>query len=92
MMGFRNSPAYVQRIIDRILRPFRHFCKAYVDDIMIFSSSLKEHINHLTQVFQTLAEMNIHLASNKAFLGYPSVRLLNQRVNALDLAIAEKKL
>ena len=51
VMGFRNSPAYVQRMIDRILRPFRHFCRAYVDDIVIFSSSLEEHVKHLTQVF-----------------------------------------
>lgn len=92
VMGFRNSPAYVQRMIDRILRRFRHFCRAYVDDIVIFSTSLEEHISHLTQVFQALEEMNIHLAPNKAFLGYPSVRLLGQRVDALGLATAEEKL
>ena len=92
VMGFRNSPAYVQRMIDRILRPFRHFCRAYVDDIVIFSSSLEEHIKHLTLVFQALSEMNIHLAPAKAFLGYPTVSLLGQRVNALGLATAEEKL
>lgn len=92
VMGFRNSPAYVQRMIDRILRRFRHFCRAYVDDIVIFSTSLEEHKSHLTQVFQALAEMNIHLAPGKAFLGYPSVRLLGQRVDALGLATAEEKL
>ena len=91
-MGYRNSPAYVQRMIDKILRPFRHFCRAYVDDIVIFSTSLKEHVRYLTLVFQALSEMNIHLAPNKAFLGYPSVHLLEQHVNALGLATAEDKL
>ena len=28
VIGFRNSPAYVQRIIDHILRDFRAFCRA----------------------------------------------------------------
>ena len=92
VMGYRNSPAYVQRMIDRILRPFRHFCRAYVDDIVIFSTSLEEHVEHLTQVFKALNAMNIHLAPNKAYLGYPSVHLLGQRVNALGLATAEEKL
>lgn len=92
VMGYRNSPAYVQRMIDRILRPFRHFCRAYVDDIVIFSTSLEEHIRHLTLVFEALAEMNIHLAPNKAYLGYPSVQLLGQHVDALGLATSEDKL
>ena len=92
VMGYRNSPAYVQRMIDRILRPFRHFCRAYVDDIVIFSGSLEEHTRHLAQVFKALDTMNIHLAPNKAYLGYPSVHLLGQRVNALGLATAEEKL
>ena len=92
VMGYRNSPAYVQRMIDRILRPFRRFCRAYVDDIVIFSSSLEEHVKHLNLVFGALARMNIHLAPKKSFLGYPSVQLLGQKVDALGLATAEDKL
>ncbi len=92
VMGYRNSPAYVQRMIDRILRPFRHFCRAYVDDIVIFSSTLKEHLEHLRLVFSALSKMNIHLSPRKSFLGYPSVQLLGQKVDALGLATAEEKL
>ena len=91
-MGFRNSPAYVQRIINRILRPFRAFCRAYVDDIVIFSTSLEEHLYYLKLVFQALTDMNIHLAPRKAYLGYPSVHLLGQRVDTLGLATAKDKL
>jgi hypothetical protein len=35
VMGFENPPPCVQRQIDRILRPFRTFAKAYVDDVAI---------------------------------------------------------
>ena len=91
-MSFRNSPTYVQKIINRILYSFRHFYKTYIDNIMIFSFSLKKHINYLIQIFQTLAKMNIHFTFNKTFLKYLFVRLLNQRVNALNLIIIEKKL
>ena len=92
IMGYRNSPAYVQRMIDRILRPFRQFCRAYVDDIVIFSSSEEEHIQHLQQIFKALDEVNVTLSPRKSFLNYPSVRLLGQKVDALGLATAEEKL
>ena len=36
--------------------------------------------------------MNIHLSPRKSFLGYPSVHLLGQKVDALGLATAEEKL
>ncbi len=35
VMGYNNSPAYVQRQIDRLLRAYRAFAKAYVDDIVV---------------------------------------------------------
>jgi hypothetical protein len=43
LVGFSNSPASVQRFIDRVLRHFKDFCCAFVDDTVIFSSSDEEH-------------------------------------------------
>ena len=51
VMGFKNSPAYVQRRIDIILCPFQEFARAYIDDIVIFSTSFEEHVAHLHCVF-----------------------------------------
>ena len=92
VMGFRNSPAYVQRIIDNILREYKAFSRAYVDDITIYSMTKQDHIRHLHTVFATLNGMNIKLAPKKSFIGYPSIKLLGQRVDALGLSIAEEKL
>ena len=92
IIDFRNFSVYVQRIIDRILRLYREFCRAYVDDIVIFSTSLNKHIKHLNLIFRALDNMNIHLSPKKFFLGYLSVHLLGQKIDALDLTTAEKKL
>ena len=35
-MGYKNSPSYVQRQIDRLLREHRTFSKAYVDDVRMW--------------------------------------------------------
>lgn len=92
VMGYKNSPAYVQRQIDRVLRAYRKFARAYIDDIVIFSRTLEEHCQHLRAVFGVLKENNISIKPSKAFVGYPSVKLLGQKVDSLGLATAEEKL
>ena len=91
-MSYRNSSAYVQRQIDGILREFRSFARAYVDDIVVFSQSLKEHLRHLNQIFRLFGKMNIALKPLKTFLGYPTIALLSQKVDSLGLATADEKL
>ena len=92
VMGYKNSPAYVQRQIDRLLRELRHFARAYVDDVVVFSRTLEEHVNHLRQVFTLFEKYGISINPTKAFLGYPSVQLLGQKVDSFGLYTAEDKL
>ena len=92
VMGYKNSPAYVQRQIDRLLRALRSFARAYVDDVVVFSKTLEEHVDHLRQVFALFSKYRISINPVKAFLGYPSVQLLGQKVDSLGLYTAEDKL
>ena len=91
VMGYKNSPTYVQRQIDKLLRRFA-FARAYVDDVVIFSQSLAEHVEHLRQIFQLFVSSSISVNPSKAFLGYPSMQLLGQKVDSLGLWTAEDKL
>ena len=92
VMGFKNSPPYVQRKIDAILRVYRAFARAYVDDIVVFSQTLEEHIANLHSVFQLLDSYAISLSPKKSYLGYPTVALLGQKVDAFGLTTAADKL
>lgn len=91
-MEYKNLPPYAQQQIDRILRSSRAFARAYVDDIVVFSRSLQEHLTHLETVFQQLSDANITLKGSKSFLGYPSITLLDQKVDSLGLSTTEEKL
>jgi len=92
VIGYKNSPTYVQRQINRLLRPFRQFTKAYVNDIIIYSKTLNNHVSYLRQVFTLLNKTNISINPTKAFIGYPSIQLLGQKVDSLGLSTAEDKL
>jgi len=79
-------------MINRILHRQRAYARAYIDDIVIFSNTLKEHLKHLHNVFITLKRMRICLSSKKSFLTYSFIQLLKQRVDALELATLKDKL
>lgn len=91
LMGYKGSPPYVQRQTDAILRPLRDFVRAFVDDIIVFSKTLEEHVSHLRQLFQLLRERRASLSPGKSFLGFPSVTLLGQRVDSLGMSTSEEK-
>ncbi|KAJ1707379.1 hypothetical protein NYO67_10467 [Aspergillus flavus] len=91
-MGFRNSVPYVQRQLGLTLAEFKHFYRAYIDDIVPASVTLDEYVDHLHQVFDKLEDMNITLEPKKAFIGYPSIVLLGQRVDGLGLTTTDEKL
>ena len=92
IMGYINSIPYVQRQMDLNLKEFREFCRAYIDDLVVASKTLDQHLTHLELVFQKLEDMNIKLEPTKAYLGFPSVKLLGQRVDALGLTTPEDKI
>ncbi|KAM9945020.1 hypothetical protein ACTFIT_003270 [Dictyostelium discoideum] len=48
--GMKNSPAYFNKWIQSIIEEFKDFARAYVDDIIIFSKTLDDHITHVNTV------------------------------------------
>ena len=91
-MKYKRSPLYVQRQIDVMLRPFKNFAKAFVNDIIIFSRTLQKHLDHLRQIFELFRIKRVSLSPIKLFINYPSVILLSQRVDELDMFTSQKKI
>ncbi|XP_075061867.1 extracellular calcium-sensing receptor-like [Mixophyes fleayi] len=49
--GMKNAPATIQRTVDHLLTRCEEFAKAYLDDIVIFSETWEDHLQHVAQVF-----------------------------------------
>lgn len=66
-MGLKNSPSTFQRVMDNVLRGLQNeICLVYLDDIIVFSTSLQEHIINLGKVFQKLRESNFKIQMDKS--------------------------
>lgn len=66
-MGLKNSPSTFQRVMDNVLRGLQNvICLVYLDDLVIFSTSLQEHINNLEKVFKRLRESNFKIQLDKS--------------------------
>ena len=91
-MSYRNSSAYVQKQIDKMLRNYQRFVKTYVNDIVIFFKTLQNHVMHLRQVFKVLIQNNISINSIKTFLEFSFVNFLKQHVTSLKFSTNEQKL
>ena len=64
--GLSNSGASFQRLMGHILRGFEYrFTLIYIDDIIIFSKSVEEHLSHLEEVFRRLRQANVKLNPKK---------------------------
>lgn len=91
-MNYKNSPVYAQRQIDEILKEFRDFAKAYIDDVVIFSTFLTEHLKHLEKVFSLFEKFNVALKPSKTFLKYSTITLLRQKIDSFEMSTSIEKL
>ena len=51
--GLAQAPAYFQKLINDVLRGCT-FAMGYLNDIIIFSRSEEEHLEHLEEIFSRL--------------------------------------
>ena len=58
--GLAQAPAYFQELMTGILKDF-NFAIAYLDDIIIFSKTVEEHLSHIKEVFEKLCTAKLSM-------------------------------
>ena len=78
--GLKNAGQDFQRMMDAILGDLP-FCYVYLDDILVFSNSPEEHMRHLKQIFDLLAENGLVVNRAKCVLGVAELDFLGFHVD-----------
>ena len=94
-MPFRltNAPATFQRLMETCLGDLNlHWCIIYLDDIVIFSKDLANHLERLEAVFWKLEEAGLKLKPFKCELFLWQHAYLGHMISAQEVATDEGKI
>jgi hypothetical protein len=81
LQGDCNAPATMMRIMNTIFSDhLGDFIWIYLDDIVIFSDTKKDHIRHLRHVFDTLRKYEFYLRMDKCNLMTDEINLLGHTI------------
>ncbi|GBG72775.1 hypothetical protein CBR_g12343 [Chara braunii] len=89
VMPFRlcNAPGTFQTEMHRIFSPYLDkFMVVYLDDILVFSKTAREHAEHLALVLQSLRDSQYKINREKSSFGVPSVIYLGHVISGDGLA------
>jgi hypothetical protein len=87
-----NISAIFQRMMDKTLKKYiGKFVTVYLDDIMIYSKSFEEHIEHIEKVLMKLEEINTIIKLKKCEFGKRNIEFLRYIVRKNGLQLEVKK-
>ncbi|KAI3756929.1 hypothetical protein L6452_04461 [Arctium lappa] len=90
--GLTNAPSTFQAIMNRIFSPYlRKFVIVFFDDILIYSSSLPAHVEHLRCVFHCLQEYQFYVKRSKCVFGAASLEYIGHIISGQGMEMDPKK-
>lgn len=92
VMGFKNAPLILQRVMDKILGDLRgKGVEVYMDDIVIHAKTQEEHNRLLYKVLKRLEVNKLRANPKKLQLAERSVKLLGATIDGIHLTPGEIK-
>lgn len=90
--GLANSPSVFQSFKNDIFRDMLDkWVIVYIDDILIYSNSMEEHIRQVRLVLQRLIQYKLYAKLEKCEFPQTSISFLGYIISQEEVAMDEKK-
>ena len=84
--GLKGAPATYQRLMSHILSGYiGRFCHCFIDDVICYSKTFTEHLEHLRLIFERLQEAGIKLKPTKCVFAKERVNYLGHVISVGEL-------
>lgn len=91
--GLTNAPATFCTLMNKVFQPFLdRFVVVYLDDIVVYSNTLEEHVKYLKQVFKVLRDNELYVKKEKCFFAQQEFPLLGHIVGHGKIRIDKSKI
>ena len=88
-----NAPASFQSIMNKVFAPLlRHSVLIFMDDILIYSATLEEHILHLQQVLEIIQDNQFYIKLSKCIFAQQQLEYLGHLVTSQGVATEPSKI
>lgn len=91
--GLTNAPAIFQAMMNSVFAPYlRKLVLIFFDDILVYSKSFEDHLQHLTTVLQVLLDNKLSAKRSKCTFVVPQIEYLGHIINAQGLSTDPAKI
>lgn len=91
--GLTNAPSTFQSLMNDIFRfTLQMYVLVFFDDILIFSKTWAEHMEHLKIVFHTLLTNQLYVNHSKCLSGQQQVEYLGHIISPLGVSADPEKI
>src|SRR5436853_304224 len=89
--GLCNAPATFQEMMNEVLREFLdQGVVVYLDDVLIYSKTMKEHVQLVRKILHKLAQHNLAVAGHKSVFHVPETEFLGFVVNGQGMCVSNE--
>ncbi len=90
--GLRNAPTTFQRLMEVVLVKQIEFASPYIDDILIYSQSWKDHQHHISAVVNALQQAGLTAKPSKCLWAKSKLEYLGHLVGNGQVEVPEAKI
>jgi hypothetical protein len=91
--GLKTAPSIFQRFMNKVLKDARgRFADAYLDDIIIYSSTWQEHLDHISYVLGQLRNVKVTANIEKCEFGKTTMKYLGFLITPEGISTDPEKL
>jgi len=91
-MGFKTSPAILQKLMTKVLRGTEGFTASLLDDVVIFSDTWEDYLKHIAIVLQRFREACLTLNKEKSQFCLETMKIVDYTLKHGKLLPSDDKI